>query len=146
MKSSKAAYFCRVFARVCIIIVFAWNVLCAFQFIIFPQSYVDTYQLSGAGAKAAIEGLGVAFLMWNATYPIIIWKPNIYRVVFRIVIAQQIIGIIGESLVLFSLGTNVGVLFASIMRFLQFDVAGLIFLCLGYVLTSSALLKETLRK
>lgn len=46
---------------------------------------------------AAVQGLGIAFLMWNATYPAVIASPLRFRAVAVIVLVQQAIGLAGES-------------------------------------------------
>ena len=68
----------------------------------------------------------VAFLMWNATYPVVIANPRRYRAVFLIVLAQQAIGLVGETAILLGLPAGHEVLAASILRFIAFDAAGFI--------------------
>ena len=56
--------------------VFLLNIHCAIQFIVTPDLYLTAYELHGQAGKVALQGLGVAFLMWNATYPFFIYKPE----------------------------------------------------------------------
>ena len=122
-------------ARVLVAVVFIWNVQCAVQFIVWPDAYVAAYQLEGASAEAVVRSFGICFLMWNATYPPVIARPERYRMLFSVVVAQQVIGLVGESLLLASLGIDLAVMAASIMRFIAFDAAGLVLLAIAFGLS-----------
>lgn len=121
------------FNRAAFSLVFFWNVLCALQFVIDPAAYAGAYQLSGAPGEAAVRGLGVAFLMWNATYPLFILQPWRYRVLGGIILAQQAIGLAGELALLGSLPAGCEVLAASIVRFAAFDGAGLVLMGAAFI-------------
>lgn len=114
------------FNRAAFAIVFAINVWCAISFVLFPQSFVGAYELSGISGEAAVRGMGVVFLMWNATYPVYIAHPYRYKVLGGIIIVQQIIGCVGETAILLTLGSGHAVLASSILRFIAFDAAGLV--------------------
>ena len=122
-------------ARVLVLTVFVINVMAAVQFIVWPGSYAGAYQLEGLAATAIVQSFGICFLMWNATYPPVIVHPERYRVLFGVVIAQQAIGFVGESLLLANLGTGLEVLAASVLRFAVFDGAGLVLLVIAFALT-----------
>ena len=122
-------------ARVLVAVVFAINVMAAVQFILWPEAYVAAYQLEGLAGPAIVRSFGICFLMWNATYPPVIVHPDRYRMLFGVVIAQQLIGFVGESLLLSSLGAGLEVLAESIMRFAVFDGAGLVLLVIAFVIT-----------
>ena len=122
-------------ARVLVVVVFAINVMAAVQFILWPETYVASYQLEGLAGPAIVRSFGICFLMWNATYPPVIVHPDRYRMLFGVVIAQQLIGFVGESLLLSSLGAGLEMLAESIMRFAAFDGAGLVLLVIAFVLT-----------
>lgn len=124
-------------ARVLVCAVFFINVQCALQFVLWPAAYTAAYQLEGASAQAVVQSIGICFLMWNATYPPVIAKPDRYRVLFGVVIAQQLIGLVGESLLYSSLDSGLSVLAASVMRFIVFDGAGLVALLAAFALTKS---------
>lgn len=112
--------------RVAYAAVFALNVTCALQFAFDPAGYVAAYQLEGPGAEAAARGMGVAFLMWNATYPLFVARPSSHAALGAVVLVQQLIGCVGEAAILLSLpATGCEVLAASIVRFVVFDAAGL---------------------
>ena len=120
-------------ARLLVMAVFAMNVMCAVQFIVWPADFVGAYQVEGASAEVVIRSIGICFLMWNATYPPVIAQPQRYRVLFVVVLAQQAIGLVGESLLLLSLGPGLELLAASITRFIAFDAAGLVLLVAAFV-------------
>ena len=121
-------------ARILVLVVFAINVLCAVQFIISPEHYVAAYQVEGAASTAIVRSISICFLMWNATYPPVIARPQKHGVV----IAQQIIGLVGESMLLASLGPGLDVLASSIQRFIAFDAAGLVLLVIAFSLARPA--------
>lgn len=120
-------------ARVLVALVFAVNVQCALQFILWPGSFTAAYQVEGASAEVMVRTVGICFLMWNATYPPVIAHPDRYRVLFGVVLAQQAIGLVGESLLLASLQPGLEVLAASIIRFIAFDAAGLVLLAIAFL-------------
>ena len=62
--------------RVCFALVFAVNVQCALSYVLDPLAYVGGFELEGVAGEVAVRGLGVAFLMWNATYPAFICSPE----------------------------------------------------------------------
>ena len=122
-------------ARVLVVLVFAIDVQCAVQFILWPDAYTAAYQVEGASAEAMVRTVGICFLMWNATYPPVFVHPDRYRVLFGVVIAQQLIGLVGEALLLTSLQPGLEVLASSIVRFIVFDAAGLVLLASAFLLT-----------
>lgn len=122
-------------ARVLIVAVFCINVSCALAFIAWPGRYIAAYELTGPGAQMAIQGMGVTFLMWNATYPPVIYRPRADRTLFGVVIAQQAIGLVCESALLATILGTAPTLETSIMRFIVFDAGGLIALVVAWALT-----------
>lgn len=120
-------------ARVAVALVFVLNVQCAVQFIVWPGAFAGAYELSGVAGNAAVQGLGVAFLMWNATYPLVIANPARHRTLFAVVLAQQAIGLVGESAILTTLPAGHELLSASILRFIAFDAAGLVLMAAAFV-------------
>lgn len=122
-------------ARVLVAAVFAVNVQCAVQFIAWPGAFTGAYQVEGASAEAVVRSIGICFLMWNATYPPVIVRPDRFRVLFGVVIAQQVIGLVGEGLLAAGLPSDLDALFGSIMRFVAFDAAGLVLLATAFLLT-----------
>ena len=110
-------------ARIAVALVFALNVQCALQFVLWPEAFAGAYELSGVAGEAAVRGLGVAFLMWNATYPPVIASPRRFRALYVVVLVQQAIGLVGETAILLGLPGGHEVLAASILRFIAFDAA-----------------------
>lgn len=125
-------------ARITVAIVFFLNIMCAIQFIAWPESYAPAYGLpSTPEAAAIVAGLGVAFLMWNVTYPAVIVNPLRFRALHVVVLAQQAVGLVGESLIWLKLaGQHLagGLMSAGIMRFIVFDGAGLAVMLAGFAL------------
>ncbi len=118
--------------RVCFTVVFVWNVLCAFQFLVAPASFAGAYQLSGTAGEAAVRGMGVVFLMWNATYPAFLVNPVRFKVLGWVIAVQQLIGCVGEAFILAALpASGFDLLAASIQRFLIFDAVGLALMVLS---------------
>ena len=113
-------------ARIAYAAVFVLNVQCALQFVLWPEVYAPQFELGGVAGAAAVRGLGVAFLMWNATYPAVIANPRRFHALAVVVLVQQAIGLVGESWMGASLPAGHDALAASIGRFVAFDGAGLV--------------------
>ncbi len=130
--------------RICFCVVFLLNIQCALSFIFVPGNYVASYQLEGSAGMAAIQGIGVAFLMWNVTYPAFIVAPRKFKVLGWVVIVQQLVGLVGESFILVSIASMSGMelLGSSILRFIIFDGAGLVIMVISFIV----LLKSRLPK
>ena len=127
--------------RIAYALVFAVNVQCAVSFVLWPDAYAPAYELAGTAGAVAVQGLGVAFLMWNATYPAVIASPRRFRALAVVVLVQQAIGLVGESWIRSTLPNGHAALAASIDRFVAFDAAGLVLMAaaLGvYFLASKA--------
>lgn len=114
------------FTRVAFTLVFIINVQCALSFVFAPGSYAASYELSGVAGNAAVQGIGIAFLMWNTTYPAFIASPTRFTALGWVIIAQQAIGLVGESFLLASLPAGHDLLASSVMRFIAFDAGGLV--------------------
>lgn len=112
--------------------VLAVNVTCALQFAFAPASSMGAYGLSGTAGEAACRGMGVAFLMWNATYPPFVASPTRFPVLGWVILAQQAIGLAGEAAILAALPAQAGPLPGSILRFIAFDGAGLVVMALTF--------------
>lgn len=112
-------------ARIAFAAVFAINVQCATGFVAQPGQFLGAYELAGASGEVAIRGVGIVFLMWNATYPAFIIAPRRFRVLGWVVLVQQVVGLIGESMLLVSLPAGHAMLASSLQRFIAFDGIGL---------------------
>ncbi|MDO4183491.1 MAG: hypothetical protein Q4E12_07820 [Coriobacteriia bacterium] len=108
------------------------NVACALQFIVLPDYTVGAYELSGVAGQVAVQGIGITFLMWNVTYPAFIASPRRFPVLGWVILAQQVIGLVGESALLFTLPPGHALLVESITRFVIFDAAGLVLMAAAF--------------
>ena len=106
--------------------VFIINVQCALQYVIWPDNYTAGFELAGLPGQVAVRGLGIAFLMWNATYPAVIAFPQRFKPLAFVVLAQQLIGFVGEMAILFTLPAGHDAIALSIGRFAVFDGVGLL--------------------
>lgn len=118
--------------------VFILNVTCALQFALFPGLSASAYELTGVAGETAVRGIGVAFLMWNATYPAVIVAPERFRQLGVVVLVQQAIGLAGETAILLSLPAGHAVLADSIVRFIFFDGIGLAVMLAAFIWMSLA--------
>jgi hypothetical protein len=121
--------------RLLIGIVLLWNVQCALAFIIAPATFAPGFELGGAAGAAAVRGMGVLFLMWNVPYAVALWHPVRQRVSLYEAVAMQTIGLIGESLILWSLVGGHPTVASSVARFIAFDGAGLVALIMAVWVT-----------
>jgi len=122
-------------ARIAVALVFIINIQSALQFIFTPERFMASYALDIAGVSGmvALQGLGVAFLMWNATYPLVIVHPWRFRIIYAIVLIQQALGLIGETGILLSRHRLPEILTSSILRFIVFDGTGLVLMLAAYI-------------
>lgn len=119
-------------ARGAVGLVFVVNVACALAFILRPGDYAPSFELPGLAGKIAVQGFGILFLMWNATYPLVIFQPGKNRLLFAVVLIQQFIGVLGESWLWLSLPAGHPALQVSGLRFIQFDGFGLLLMGAAY--------------
>lgn len=120
-------------ARIAFALVFALNVQCALSFALWPDAYASQFELYGAPGIAAVQGLGIAFLMWNATYPAVIASPLRFHALTVVVLVQQAIGLVGELWIRISLPTGHELLASSIDRFIVFDAVGLAVMATSFI-------------
>lgn len=111
------------------------NLQCALLFIWRPQDYSPGFELTGAVGAAAVRGMGVLFLMWNVPYVFATLHPRKYRTSLYEAIIMQTIGVIGETLILWSLPELHQLARLTVTRFILFDACGLMALCLATWLT-----------
>lgn len=130
---------CLLLARLAIALVFLWNIQCALAFLLWPGRFTAGFELSGTPGEAALQGLGVLFLMWNIPYAVALWHPLRYRVSLYEATAMQAIGLLGETFIYLSLPVAYSLLHASVLSFIAFDGAGLALLLLANAFTRSAM-------
>lgn len=131
-RNPRSARTAAVLVRIAFAIVFVVNVQCAVSFVLQPGAYAPAYELSGTAGAVAVQGLGIAFLMWNATYPAVIANPRRFRALGAVVLAQQAVGLAGESWIRLSLPDGHAVLAANIERFIAFDAFGLVLMAAAF--------------
>ncbi|BAN76338.1 hypothetical protein [Adlercreutzia equolifaciens] len=118
--------------RLCFAFVFVVNVQCALGFALAPEAYMGAYELGGVPGRVATQGIGIAFLMWNCTYPLVIWRPERHRTLASVVLAQQVVGLVGESLIRATLPAGHDLLASSIDLFIAFDAIGLVLMAASW--------------
>ncbi len=128
-------------ARVLVAIVTGWNLQAALVFILWPERFAPGFELTGVPGAAAVRGTGILFLMWNVPYLVALWHPRNNFLVLGIAIVMQLIGLVGESLILFTLPDGHAILSRSITRFIIFDASGLTLLAAALFL-----LRDKIRK
>lgn len=109
-------------------IVTGWNLQAALVFILWPGRFASGFELTGVPGAVAVRGIGILFLMWNVPYLVALWHPRKHITLLGIAIVMQSIGLVGESIILFSLPDGHATLSGSISRFILFDTSGLILL------------------
>ncbi|MCX7683514.1 MAG: hypothetical protein N2508_16350 [Anaerolineae bacterium] len=119
--------------RLVLAVVFFWNVSCALAFIVDPAAYVAGFELAGVAGEVLVRGMGILFLMWNATYPLAIWHPGRYRHLLLIVMVQQLIGVVGETWMWLTLPPGHDALALTGQRFILFDALGLALMVIALV-------------
>jgi len=113
-------------ARLVVGIVFLFNVTCALAFVTQPDRYAPGFEVSGVPGRVLVRGIGILFLMWNATYPPVLVRPDRQRTLFAVILAQQAIGLAGETWMWATLPAGHAALWATGLRFIIFDAAGLV--------------------
>ena len=120
-------------ARATLTVVLLANLSAAIPYVARPADYVAAYELAGAPGEVVVRGLGILFLMWAVPFIPAILQPVRNRVAFRCVLAMQVIGLAGESLMMATLPPGHDALSTTGWRFIAFDGAGLVLLSLGYL-------------
>jgi len=110
--------------RFLIAIVAGWNLQAALVFILWPERFLHGFELTGVPGTAAVRGTGILFLMWNVPYLVALWNPRKYRLALGIAIVMQFVGLVGESLILFTLPDGHALLSTSIFALSSSMAAG----------------------
>ena len=124
-------------ARLLIAAVIAWNLQAAFSFLMDPDAYAPAFELGGAAGAAALRGMAVLFVMWNVPYLVACFQPRRRRLSLWEALVMQIVGVLGETFILFGLPAGHILLAGSLIRFIAFDAAGLPALGAALFLTRS---------
>jgi hypothetical protein len=122
-------------ARIAVLFVFVVNVQCAIGYILAPGPSAAAFDMSGVTGEAAVLGIAITFLMWNCTYPLVIFNPVKNIKVFVIVLVQQVVGLIGETLIFINIPQEqYPHLYDSISRFVAFDFIGLVVMGIAFII------------
>jgi hypothetical protein len=113
-------------ARLLIAVVVAWNLECALVFLLNPGTFAPAFELTGIPGEAAVRGFAVLFVMWNIPYLVALWDPPRHRLSLWEALVMQTVGVIGESLIFFSIPADHAILHSSLLRFIIFDAAGVV--------------------
>jgi hypothetical protein len=119
-------------ARLVVGAVFFFNVTCALAFVAWPERYAPGFEVSGVPGRVLVRGIGILFLMWNATYPPVLVRPDRHRTLFAVILVQQAIGVAGETWMWAMLPVGHAALRATGLRFMAFDGAGLVGMGLAF--------------
>ncbi len=111
-------------ARLLIAIVAGWNLECAAVFLLNPGRFAPGFELGGVPGEAAVRGIAILFIMWNIPYLVALWQPRRQRVSLWEALAMQVVGVIGESLLLWGIPAGYPILREALVRFVGFDAAG----------------------
>jgi hypothetical protein len=130
-------------ARLVLALVFCCNISCALAFIFEPAAYTAGFEVTGVVGEVLIRGIGILFLMWNATYPLVIWHPVRYWQLFLIVMAQQAIGVAGETWLWLTLPPGHDPLVLTGQRFIIFDAWGLVMMVVTFALMMAVRSRST---
>jgi len=122
-------------ARILIGLVLFFNLQAAFLFVIDPASYTAGFEVSGVAGEKLIQAMGILFLMWNVPYAFALIHPLRYRISLIQAILMQAIGVIGESILFLTLPSGHSTLTSTALRFIVFDVAGLVGLVIAWVIS-----------
>jgi len=112
--------------------VFFFNVTCALAFVTRPDRYAPGFEVGGVPGRALVRGMGILFLMWNATYPPVLIRPDRHRTLFAVILAQQAIGVAGETWMWATLPAGHTALWNTGLRFIIFDGAGLVGMAVAF--------------
>ncbi len=130
-------------ASVLITLVFISNVQAGLVFVLKPQDYMLAFELNGLPGEIAVAGTGLLFLMWNVPYLFALLNPVKYRISLLQAVLMQAIGLGGETLLLKQISAEIyPALHSSILRFIVFDGAGLLFLLAALFLVRSSFRKN----
>jgi hypothetical protein len=119
-------------ARVLILAVLGWNVQCAVLFMVSPDAYSGGFGLNGSTGATVVRSLGLLFLMWNIPYIFALIRPYRWKICLITAVIQQSVGLAGEISIRAS--ATEAVIRASVLRFIQFDAAGLVLLLATLIL------------
>lgn len=126
--------------RLPIFLVLFFNIQCAVMFLLSPQRYAPSFELSGQTGTIVIQAMAILFIMWNVPYVLALVHPLNHLTSLVEAFVMQFIGGLGETLLYFSIDPGAEQVRSSIARFMLFDWGGL------FLLLAALLLSMLLRK
>lgn len=120
-------------ARGAVGLVFLVNVACALAFLLQPELYAPAFEIGGTPGRVAVQAIGLLFLMWNATYPPVLWRPRAHLALFGVVLVQQALGLAGETWLWLDLPPGHAALASTGLRFILFDGFGLLIMAAAFL-------------
>ena len=122
--------------RFVVALVCFFNLTAAIPFVANPAGHLFSFGVEGCGigGEVLVRGLGIAFLMWQVPFFPVIWHPGRHRVCFVCVLVMQLVGLIGEILMMAGLPGGHQALRATGWRFIVFDGGGLLGMGVMYAL------------
>ena len=118
-------------ARISVGSVFGLNISCALAFLFQPERYAPGFEVDGLPGRLMVQALGLLFIMWNVTYPPVVFRPDSQLVLFGVILVQQAIGLAGETWLWSALPPGHPVLWNTGLRFIIFDGLGLVLMGLS---------------
>jgi hypothetical protein len=123
---NKSASLSPIFSRILIGVVLLFNLQAALAFLLNSASYASSFALPPVSGPALIQAIAILFLMWNVPYAVAFWDPIHHRLSLLEAITMQVIGLLGETLIYFSLTSVPAPLTTALLRFILFDTFGLL--------------------
>lgn len=128
MPISQRVFLNSILPRFLILVVTAWNLLCAIQFVLFAQDYAPSFDLlPDVTGRAVIQSIGILFIMWNIPYVFAFLHPSKWFIALISAVLMQFTGLIGEIWIKSQL-LHSQKMVSSIQRFIMFDAIGVIML------------------
>ena len=122
----------RSIASVLISLVCVLNIQAGLYFYFNPQKFTAAYELTGIPGEISVAGVGLLFIMWNIPYFFALYNPIKFKISLIQANIMQIIGVIGETALLFRFShAEHPQLANSLLRFIIFDSVGLLLLFLA---------------
>ncbi|WP_322509764.1 hypothetical protein [Anaerolinea sp.] len=125
----------KIATRFLIGLVFFWNIQAAIVFLAFPREYLSSFMLSGKVGEKVIQSWGILFIMWNIPYFMAMLNPEKERGLVLACLLMQLVGVVGETFLYVDLSEQFFTVKQSILRFIVFDGAGLLFLFIAWWLS-----------
>lgn len=122
-------------ARLLIFLVVADNFQAAILFLVHSESVAPSFELTGLIGDSVIQGIGLLFLMWCVPYVVALIDPAGHRLSLLESIIMQALAFVGETTLMILLPIKLPVLESTVLKFIVFDLAGLVLLLLAGWLT-----------